>query len=375
MSGSGRNWSCMISKTWDQDGKKMFEEIFKFNISSSDLKAVVTVGKKVEISFLSERALRNFVAVVPEQWGCTHELEDDVTVTISPMFGSGHTYVEDGVLRTALERKGKVISGKRCVYVECPNVENGIRMFKMKDVEGLGGSLRFGGAVFRVQYKGQTKRCFHCQSTEHEAKECENRLCFKCEKGGHKAEDCREDPVCSACGETGHVHRRCGKSYANRCKLISNDWLVFDGDDKPFEDVMAADQSKIGDREGTKRESVDGEGRTEEGNICSGLSTITTLDLRISTPGSEGGEDVGSQDLFSGTQPNSLSTVCQSIPVNNASDDNHVSDNQNMAIKGVNELTSMLRSARNTNKAQQTSKSASQPNKPPKPDKKDRKKK
>ena len=185
MSGSGRNWSCMISKTWDQDGKKMFEEIFKFNISSSDLKAVVTVGKKVEISFLSERALRNFVAVVPEQWGCTHELEDDVTVTISPMFGSGHTYVEDGVLRTALERKGKVISGKRCVYAECPNVENGIRMFKMKDVEGLGGSLRFGGAVFRVQYKGQTKRCFHCQSTEHEAKECENRLCFKCEKGGH----------------------------------------------------------------------------------------------------------------------------------------------------------------------------------------------
>ena len=94
------------------------------------------------------------------------------------------------------------------------------------------------------------------------------------------------------------MHRRCGKSYANRCKLISNDWLVFDGDDKPFEDVMAVDQSKIGDREGTKRESVDGEGRTEEGNNCSGLSTITTLDLRISTPGSEGGEDVGSQDCL-----------------------------------------------------------------------------
>ena len=70
-----------------------------------------------------------------------------------------------------------------------------------------------------------------------------------------------------------------------------------------------------------------------------------------------------------------LRTVCQSTPVNNASDDNHVSDNQNMAIKGVNELTSMLRSARNTNKAQQTSKSAFQPNKLPKPDKKGRKKK
>ena len=47
-------------------------------------------------------------------------------------------------------------------------------MFEMKDVEGLGGSLSFGGAVFWVQYKGQTKRRFHCQSTEHEATKQKN---------------------------------------------------------------------------------------------------------------------------------------------------------------------------------------------------------
>ena len=47
------------------------------------------------------------MAVVPERWDRTHELEDDMTVAISPMFGSCHTYVGHGVLRTELERKGE----------------------------------------------------------------------------------------------------------------------------------------------------------------------------------------------------------------------------------------------------------------------------
>ena len=242
----------------------MFVDIFKHRVNRSDLKAVVDVGKEVEILFLSEEALRSFVTHVPSEWGCSHELDDDVTVTVSPMFGSGHTYVQDGVLTTALERKGKVLSGKRCEYAECLGVENGVRMFKMKDVKELGGSLRFGTAVFKVQYKGQRKRCFHCDSVEHEAKDCTDRLCFKCNKGGHKADSCAEKPVCSACGEEGHIHRKCHKSYANRCQLSSSDWLVFDGGDSPFKEIMSRDQS-------------------EESNVTamSGDSVITNLDLRI----------------------------------------------------------------------------------------------
>ena len=119
-----------------------------------------------------------------------------------------------------------MLSGKRCEYVECPGVENGVRMFKMKDVKELGGSFRFGTAVFKVQYKDQRKRCFHCDSVEHEAK------------------DCTEKPVCSACGEEGHIHRKCHKSYSNRCQLTSSDWLVFDGGDSPFKEIMSRDQSE-----------------------------------------------------------------------------------------------------------------------------------
>lgn len=79
----------------------MVEEIFQYNISGSDLKVVVSVGRKVEVAFLSERALKDFVAADPKQWDSTHELEDDVTVTISLMFGSGHACVEGRVLWTA----------------------------------------------------------------------------------------------------------------------------------------------------------------------------------------------------------------------------------------------------------------------------------
>ena len=87
---------------------------------------------------MSEEALRSFVTHAPTEWGCVHELNDDVTVTVSPKFGSGHTDVQDGVLRTARDTKGKVLSGKRCEYAECRGVENGMRMFKMRDVKGLG---------------------------------------------------------------------------------------------------------------------------------------------------------------------------------------------------------------------------------------------
>ena len=284
MASNTKNWSCRLKKSWDNK-KDMFDDLFKYKVKSSDLKAVVDVSKEVEIAFLSEEALRSFVTHVPDEWGCAHELEDEITVTVSPMFGSGHTYVQDGVLRTALERKGKVLSGKRCVYTECPGVENGVRMFKMKDVEGLGGSLRFGAAVFKVQFRGQRKRCFHCNSVEHEARDCTNKLCFKCNKGGHKADSCAEKPICSACGEEGHIHRKCSKSYANRCQLSSHDWMVFDDDDLPFKEIMSGGQMKTSDVTPQSQES-----------------TITTLDLKIRPDSDHEVVDETqdlSQDLFS----------------------------------------------------------------------------
>ena len=61
----------------------MFADLLKHKV-----KAVVDAGGEVEIAFLGEKALRSFVSYVPNEWGCTHELE--ITVTASPKFGSGH---------------------------------------------------------------------------------------------------------------------------------------------------------------------------------------------------------------------------------------------------------------------------------------------
>ena len=66
MLGSGNKWSCVLSSSWDENRKQMFDEIFQYYITNSDLKAVVTVGKEVEIAFLNERALRDFVAAIPD---------------------------------------------------------------------------------------------------------------------------------------------------------------------------------------------------------------------------------------------------------------------------------------------------------------------
>ena len=123
----------------------MFADLFKHNV-----KAVVDAGGEVEIAFLGEKALRSFVSYVPNEWGCTHELE--ITVTASPKFGSGHTYVQDGVFRIALERKGEELTRKRCAYTECPGVKSEVRLFKMKDVEGFGGFLRFGAAIYNTRH-------------------------------------------------------------------------------------------------------------------------------------------------------------------------------------------------------------------------------
>ena len=64
------------------------------------------------------------------------------------------------MLRTALERKGEELTRKRCAYTECPGVKSEERLFKMKDVEGFGGFLRFGAAIYYTRHGRSTIQLF-----------------------------------------------------------------------------------------------------------------------------------------------------------------------------------------------------------------------
>ena len=122
-----------------------------------DVRAVVVFREGIEISFRRQAALFQFVEKVSSVWNVESEHKKTVLVTLSPRVGSGHVLVSDGAVLTAIERFGKVVKAKRCVFPEFPSIETGVRQFLVEVAKPLPSSFQFGRAGFIVAYKGRSK--------------------------------------------------------------------------------------------------------------------------------------------------------------------------------------------------------------------------
>lgn len=206
---------CLIKHRF-KERKELFDGIKSSGVQTKELKAIVTLQEGVEVSFLAENALEKFLEGSPKQWQIESERSNEVTVMLVPRVGRGHSQVDDCVLETAVSRYGKVIKSKRCTYAEYPTVETGVRQFLVRIEKPLPSSFQFGWAGFMVAHKGQVKVCHKCGSSSHIARQCNVKKCFKCQRVGHLQNSCENLVVCGACGEEGHVHATCPKSYASR---------------------------------------------------------------------------------------------------------------------------------------------------------------
>lgn len=235
---SGR-YSAEIQKKFDSE-KQFFDELKALGITvRRDVRAVIQRTIGLELAFLRKEALVKFMDRVPQAWKAEtkHVEREEVLVTISPRTGSGHAYIADSVVTAALQRHGEVIKGRRCVYPEYPEVENGRRQFLMKLKSPIGSLLRFGITSFSVAHKGQVRTCYKCGENGHEAWGCKKEVCYRCGEMGHQLVNCTGDAQCVSCGEKGHIHTFCKKSFANKVKL-GYMWEVVTKEDVTDEELM-----------------------------------------------------------------------------------------------------------------------------------------
>ena len=82
----------------------------------------------------------------------------------------------------------------------------------------LPNSITLGPYNGKITYSGQIQRCYICQSTSHQVRDCDVQKCWKCGQTGHKGKECTNVGVCSLCREEGHTYFTCPHSYSNRAK-------------------------------------------------------------------------------------------------------------------------------------------------------------
>lgn len=185
----------------------------------SDIKAVINNANGIEITFVSSDKCLDFLSKVPLEWKVESSTKLEKVVTLSPRIGQGHTDVSDGVVWAALEKFGKVVAGRRLHHRECPNIENGVRQFRMVVSKDVPSSFMFGKSGFQVQYTGQVRACHKCGGRDHIAKECRAPFCMRCRSNGHFSKECTSKVKCPVCQEEGHAYAECPKSLALEVKL------------------------------------------------------------------------------------------------------------------------------------------------------------
>ena len=294
--------SCVIKSSPDGDRKVLFDKLKELGVLVKDLKSVYTVNNADEVTFINEQALVKFLEVAPEEWNVISEYRTETLVTLAPVAGQGHALVDDSVVVFALSQRCTVLSGKRGFYKDYPEVEDGRRLFRVKDIKSLGSSLRFGSSVFSVSYKGQTPTCHKCGSEEHFARECEARkACFRCGSQEHEVRECDKGIKCDACHEFGHPFFKCPSSYANRVKMTSN-WTLFEHETTDSECIGAAMAIS------QKADSADSSPNTSGVSITGleltqlELGTLTSPEVSAGTPSVGRGQE--SEEISGGVKEN-----------------------------------------------------------------------
>lgn len=92
----------------------------------------------------------------------------------------------------------------------------------------ISNSISMGPYNNKITFPGQIQRCYICNSTEHQNKDCDNLKCWKCGKHGHKGKECNNIEVCNLCGEMGYLYFRCPRLFSNKPKGIHNEQDIQD---------------------------------------------------------------------------------------------------------------------------------------------------
>jgi len=207
----------------DKDLPNFFKDFKAIKGQSQWVRAVNRNPAGIEVTFVSEQALKAFLELVApaENWEVQCEIAAVTIITLAPRAGMGHVKIDDKVIVAMLSRYGEVREGKRLTYREYPTIENGLRQFKVK----LSGKLavpsvfNFGKTSFFVSHRGQIKTCIRCGQTGHLVKDCEVVRCYKCGEQGHTTKDCANEVQCTICLNAGHTYRFCPNTFSGILKL------------------------------------------------------------------------------------------------------------------------------------------------------------
>uniref|UniRef100_A0A8D0CW31 CCHC-type domain-containing protein n=1 Tax=Sander lucioperca TaxID=283035 RepID=A0A8D0CW31_SANLU len=82
-------------------------------------------------------------------------------------------------------------------------------------------SISLGPYNGRIIYTGQITKCFICEATDHQVKDCPTVKCWRCGSLGHKANSCRSESECSLCGEKGHTFFSCPSSFVSFSLILT----------------------------------------------------------------------------------------------------------------------------------------------------------
>ena len=203
--------TLIIREDFCKKQDEFFAAIQKY-VWIDDLKAVYSVSGGTEIVFVSQVALKKFLADIPDTWKVDHsESIQTLILTVVPRVGDGHAQISDATFVAALSQYGQVEEALRKTYQAYPTVETGARLFKIKprgSVSQLPTSLNFGKSIFGVVFRGQVPRCHRC-SGPHKVNECTTVVCIKCRKSGHMSSGCRNPITCTVCFRQGHSFKSC----------------------------------------------------------------------------------------------------------------------------------------------------------------------
>lgn len=72
----------------------------------------------------------------------------------------------------------------------------------------------------KISYQGQSKSCYICSSTDHQAKDC-NTKCWKCRNLGLKGKQCTNEEICNIFNMKGHTYFDCPTSFSNKTKKFT----------------------------------------------------------------------------------------------------------------------------------------------------------
>ncbi len=146
----------------------------------------------------------------------------DVTLTYVTVFNSPYQ-LENFALEKHLEKYGNIVSSMYGHLQGHPEVQNGLRHFRMVMPNPIPSWIFVGKFSLMVKYEGQAKTCRKCDSPNHLAHDCHSTRCFNCGKVGHISSSCEEILRCSLCKAASHITAECKGWVAVRDNELNPD--------------------------------------------------------------------------------------------------------------------------------------------------------